>query len=108
GPGFKEQWCYWRYATDEQKRRSAVQSELSNLLKMDTVHPAHLTQDELTAVRKNLQTRDIDVDQRFIKETWEPLYKLYFLERALIKARECRKCFSLYHQGNLADTGLDC
>lgn len=37
GPSTKEQWMYWSYPTEEQKRRAAVKSELENILKSDYV-----------------------------------------------------------------------
>ena len=37
GPSSKEQWLYWQYRTDEQKKRGAAMKELEKLLTSDTV-----------------------------------------------------------------------
>lgn len=37
GPSAKERWLYWKYATEEQTKRSAVKSELEKILYSDYV-----------------------------------------------------------------------
>lgn len=108
GPGLRDQWLHWTSPTEEQRLRSAVRSELQKLLSTEFVqkHGPALTQEELTTVRKNLQAKEIDVDYKFIRDTWEPLYRLHFLERSLSRANDCRKGYFLYHQG--LDTELEC
>lgn len=108
GPGVRDQWLYWMSPTEEQKHRAIVRSELERLLSTEFLqkHGPSLTQEELTTVRKNLQARDVDVDYKFIRDTWEPLYRLHFLRRSLAKANDCRKGYYLYHQG--LDSELEC
>lgn len=108
GPGLREQWLYWAAPTEDQKLRAVVRSELDRLLSSEFLqkHGPTLTQEELTTVRKNLQARDVDVDYKFIRDTWEPLYRLHFLRRSLVRANECRKGYYLYHQG--LDSELEC
>ncbi|XP_064486502.1 dynamin-like 120 kDa protein, mitochondrial [Ornithodoros turicata] len=108
GPGVREQWLYWSSPTEDQRQRSAVRSELEKLLNAEFMqkHGPSLTQEELTTVRKNLQAKEIDVDYKFIRDTWEPLYRLHFLRRSLSRANDCRKGYFLYHQG--LDSELEC
>ncbi|KAL1485693.1 hypothetical protein MTO96_031786 [Rhipicephalus appendiculatus] len=108
GPGVKEQWLYWASPTEEQRQRAVVKAELERLLNHEFLqkHGPALTQEELTTVRKNVQAHDVDVDYKFIRDTWEPLYRLHFLRRSLAKANECRKGYYLYHQG--LDSDLEC
>lgn len=37
GPGTKERWLYWKYATEEQTKRNAVKSELEKIIYSDYV-----------------------------------------------------------------------
>lgn len=108
GPGVREQWFSWTSPTEEQRQRAVVRTELERLLNHEFLqkHGPALTQEELTAVRKNLQAQEVDVDYKFIRDTWEPLYRLHFLRRSLSKANECRKGYYLYHQG--LDSDLEC
>lgn len=59
-----------------------------------------LTHDELTAVRKNLQRNGLEVDNEFIRETWHPVYRRFFLQQSLARAYDCRKGYYLYHTGH--------
>lgn len=108
GPSFTERWFYWRYRSEEQKLWSAVKSELEKLFTSQYYydHGSSLSMDELTAVRKNLQTINMEVDNELIKKIWHPVYRQHFLQRALNKAQDCKKAFYLYHQG--LDSDIDC
>ncbi|KAK4288827.1 hypothetical protein Pmani_038166 [Petrolisthes manimaculis] len=108
GPSTKEQWIYWQYPTEAQKRRSAVKFELEKLLLNENTHKNTLTYDEVTAVRKNAQSQGVEVDNEFVRETWHPVYRRYFLRRALAKAYGCRKAFYAYHQGLEGELGVEC
>lgn len=63
-------------------------------------HVPTLTHDELTAVRKNLQRNGLEVDNEFIRETWHPVYRRFFLQQSLARAYDCRKGYYLYHTGH--------
>ncbi|CAL4062824.1 unnamed protein product [Meganyctiphanes norvegica] len=108
GPGSKEQWLYWMYPTEDQKRRGSVKSELEKLLMNETSHKNTLSYDEVTTVRKNVQATGTDVDNEFIRETWHPVYRRHFLRRSLSKAYDCRKAFYAYHQGLEGELGVEC
>ncbi|XP_066601642.1 dynamin-like GTPase OPA1, mitochondrial isoform X2 [Prorops nasuta] len=100
GPSRRERWMYWKYQTEEQQKRSAVKNELDKILYADRKHAPTLTQDELTAIRKNLQRSGLEVDNEFIRTTWHPVYRRFFLHQSLARAYDCKKGFYLYHTGH--------
>ncbi|CAG4980344.1 unnamed protein product [Colias eurytheme] len=102
GPGFRDRWFRWEYTNEEQSRRAQVKAELEQL---GSERPA-LGYDEVVAVRDNLRRRGVEVDNEYIRDTWRPLHLRQFLQRALSRARDCRKSFYLYTQQN--GTGKEC
>ncbi|XP_018374150.1 PREDICTED: dynamin-like 120 kDa protein, mitochondrial isoform X3 [Trachymyrmex cornetzi] len=100
GPNRKERWMYWQNQTEEQQKRTAVKNELDKILYADKKHAPTLTHDELTAVRKNLQRNGLEIDNEFIRETWHPVYRRFFLQQSLARAYDCRKGYYLYHTGH--------
>merc|ERR1719422_2874688 len=107
GPGFWEKWLYWQSCTHEQQVKADIKSELERILYADVNHKIQLTLEELTTVKRNLQTMGIDeVDNEAIRETWHPVYRRHFLQKALSQCYECRKGFYMYNQG--LDNDLDC
>ncbi|XP_011259398.1 dynamin-like 120 kDa protein, mitochondrial isoform X2 [Camponotus floridanus] len=100
GPNRKERWLYWQSQTEDQQKRTAVKNELDKILYADKKHVPTLTHDELTAVRKNLQRNGFEVDNEFIRETWHPVYRRFFLQQSLARAYDCRKGYYLYHTGH--------
>ncbi|CAG9133801.1 unnamed protein product [Plutella xylostella] len=96
GPGFKDRWLYWKSSSEEQNRRAEVKNELERL---GTTRP-NLTYDEVVAVRDNLRRRSIEVDNDYIRETYKPVYLKNFLQRAMTRARDCKKSFYMYSQQN--------
>ncbi|XP_076652517.1 opa1 mitochondrial dynamin like GTPase isoform X2 [Halictus rubicundus] len=100
GPGRSERWLYWKSPTVDQQIRSSVKDELDHILRARKRHAPTLTQDELTVIRRNLQANGIEVDHEFIRETWHPIYRRYFLQQSLNKAYDCRKGFYMYHTGH--------
>jgi optic atrophy protein 1 len=107
GPSTSEQWLYWKSQTNEQRNRAATIRELEKLLQSDTRRHPVLAHDELTTVRKNLETQAFEVDNDFIRETWYQLYRRQFLQRAMTTANSCRKGFYYYQKG-FEESGLDC
>jgi len=101
GPGFNERWFGWKYQTPEQKTRSYVKYELEKILQSNYQqgHTPSLGDDELTAVRKNLQQQDVDASPELIKQVWYPLFRSHFLQNAINRANDCRKGFYVYSQG---------
>lgn len=100
GPGRRERWLYWQNKTEEQQKRTEVKNELDKILYVDKKHAPTLTQDELTAIRKNLQRNGLEVDNEFIRETWHPVYRRFFLQQSLARAYDCKKGYYLYHTGH--------
>ncbi|XP_077301417.1 opa1 mitochondrial dynamin like GTPase isoform X2 [Arctopsyche grandis] len=112
GPSFKERWFYWQNTSDEQERRKAVISQLEDTLKHDysrnnAKHPPTLSYEELAAIRKTLQNKNLDVDSDYIRDTWHQVYRRHFLKRALSRAYDCRKGYYLYVQSGM-DIEMDC
>ncbi|XP_076220838.1 opa1 mitochondrial dynamin like GTPase isoform X2 [Nomia melanderi] len=106
GPGRKDRWLYWQSQTEEQQKRSAIKNELDKILYSDKKHPPTLTQDELTTIRKNLQRNGLEIDNEFIRETWHPVYRRFFLQQSLARAYDCKKGFYLYHTGH--ESEMEC
>ena len=75
-------------------------SELERLLRSDDDHRAHLSFEETTTIKRNLQTNDgIEVDNELIRETWHPVYRRHFLQKALARCYDCRRGFFMYSKG---------
>ena len=66
-------------------------------------HTPVLADDEITAIRKNLQNQSIETDADTIKSVWYPLFRSHFLRNALNRAYDCRKGFYHYSQGLESD-----
>lgn len=107
GPGTWDQWTRWKNVTEDHRSRRAVKLELEKIIASDPDHKLHLAPDELTAVRKNLQNQNVNVDAEYIRETWFHIFRSNFFRRALQMAHQCKKGFYYYQRG-FQDTGLDC
>lgn len=107
GPSSSEQWLYWSSQSAAQKNRTATMRELEKLLQSEVKRRPILGHDELTTVRKNLETQAVDVDNEFIRETWYHLYRRNFLQHAMATAQNCRKGFYYYQKG-FEESGLNC
>ena len=100
GPGFYERWFQWSGSTPEQDKKSAIYYELERILKADVNHKAVLSFEELTTVKRNLQTdANIEVDYELIRETWHPVYRTHFLQKAINRCYDCRRGFFMYSKG---------
>ncbi|RTG82267.1 optic atrophy protein 1 [Schistosoma bovis] len=101
GPGWVEQWTRWKKRTAEEDARLQTAQEIENLLISLPKPSAHINQDDLTTIRRNLQARNVPVTDKIICETWEPLVRRFYLERSLFVCQECRKGFYYYQHGFL-------
>ena len=100
GPGFYERWTKWSSRSEEETKKAAILSELERLLNSDEDHKAVLSFEELTTVKRNLQTdSNVEVDYELIRETWHPVYRRHFLRKALARAHDCRRGFFMYSKG---------
>lgn len=70
GPSLKERWVHWKHITPEQHARSAAINELEKLNKSFDRLKLHLENDEITAVKKNLQAQKVMVDEEFVINTF--------------------------------------
>ncbi|XP_076134758.1 dynamin-like GTPase OPA1, mitochondrial isoform X9 [Alosa pseudoharengus] len=107
GPDWKERWMHWTNRTGDQHIRNETKNELERLLKLQEDHTAYLANDEVTTVRKNLESRGVDVDPVLIKDTWHQLYRRHFLQKALAHCNLCRRGF-YYYQRHFVDSELEC
>uniref|UniRef100_A0A8C3WIS2 Dynamin-like GTPase OPA1, mitochondrial n=1 Tax=Catagonus wagneri TaxID=51154 RepID=A0A8C3WIS2_9CETA len=107
GPDWKKRWLYWKTRTQEQCVHNETKNELEKMLKCNEEHPAYLASDEITTVRKNLESRGVEVDPSLIKDTWHQVYRRHFLKTALNHCNLCRRGF-YYYQRHFVDSELEC
>lgn len=107
GPSFWQKYFLWRSRSEEQSDRRVVKEELEKMFGMGANHGLKLNSDELIAIRKNLEARNVQAENIFIEETWQLLYQQQFLERALLTANDCVKGF-FYYQNGIQDDTVDC
>ncbi|XP_016041186.1 dynamin-like 120 kDa protein, mitochondrial isoform X3 [Erinaceus europaeus] len=107
GPDWKKRWLYWKNRTQEQGIHNETKNELEKMLKCNEEHPAYLASDEITTVRKNLESRGVEVDPSLIKDTWHQVYRRHFLKTALNHCNLCRRGF-YYYQRHFVDSELEC
>ncbi|XP_037694020.1 dynamin-like 120 kDa protein, mitochondrial isoform X3 [Choloepus didactylus] len=107
GPDWKKRWLYWKNRTQEQCVHNETKNELEKMLKCNEEHPAYLASDEITTVRKNLESRGVEVDPSLIKDTWHQVYRRHFLKSALNHCNLCRRGF-YYYQRHFVDSELEC
>ncbi|KAM4887859.1 dynamin-like GTPase OPA1, mitochondrial isoform 3-T3 [Thomomys bottae] len=107
GPDWRKRWMYWKNRTQEQCVHNETKNELEKMLKCNEEHPAYLASDEITTVRKNLESRGVDVDPSLIKDTWHQVYRRHFLKTALHHCNLCRRGF-YYYQRHFIDSELEC
>ncbi|XP_015991837.1 dynamin-like 120 kDa protein, mitochondrial isoform X3 [Rousettus aegyptiacus] len=107
GPDWKKRWLYWKNRTQEQCVHNETKNELEKMLKCNEEHPAYLASDEITTVRKNLESRGVEVDPSLIKDTWHQVYRRHFLRTALNHCNLCRRGF-YYYQRHFVDSELEC
>ncbi|XP_051047227.1 dynamin-like 120 kDa protein, mitochondrial isoform X4 [Phodopus roborovskii] len=107
GPDWKKRWMYWKNRTQEQCVHNETKNELEKMLKCNEEHPAYLASDEITTVRKNLESRGVEVDPSLIKDTWHQVYRRHFLKTALNHCNLCRRGF-YYYQRHFIDSELEC
>lgn len=105
GPSWTERWAGWRARSPLETQCVAAKNELQKLLVAEESHSQNLENDELTTVRKNLQTQGVDVPYEIICQVWQKLYHIHFLQRALSSAQQCRKAF--YHR-SIACNAVEC
>ena len=80
---------------------------LMKFLILDHCDRAVLSFEELTTVKRNLQTDgNVEVDYELIRETWHPVYRRHFLRKALRRCHDCRRGFFMYSKGIESDVSF--
>lgn len=105
GPGATERWLYWKSRSREQQHRCYIKDELQRLLQANERHAPMLADDELTTVKKNLETINVEVSSELVNETWHHLFREYFLSQSLGNVQECRNAF---YRRDLVKNELGC
>lgn len=99
-------WLYWQSCSQEQQVKAAIKLELDKIVAAQADHRSQLHYEEITAVRRNLQTAGIEVENELIRETWHPVYRRNLLKQAMERCTECKRGFFVYSKG--IENDLDC
>uniref|UniRef100_A0A1I7XDV7 dynamin GTPase n=1 Tax=Heterorhabditis bacteriophora TaxID=37862 RepID=A0A1I7XDV7_HETBA len=84
GPGWISRWFYWITPTVDNHFASAVQDELTLMLVNDPEHKQALTDEDVTVIRRNLETKGVmDVPTDMIRRQWKLMFKKHFLEKTV-------------------------
>lgn len=117
GLSFSQRWLKWKSTTPEQQVNKRIETELDKLLasqannansssSMTPVTNATLSEAELMAIKRNLESQGVEVDDAIIQRLWKPYYRHNFLANEVNRAQECSKVFYFYE--NDLDSGTDC
>lgn len=116
GYSFSQRWLKWKSTTPEQHINKKIHIELEKLLAsqvssannsfISPITHASLTEPELLAIKRNLESQGIEVDSAVIHRLWKPYYRHSFLTSEVNRAQECSKVFYFYE--NDLDSGTDC
>uniref|UniRef100_A0A0N5AQS6 Dynamin-like GTPase OPA1, mitochondrial n=1 Tax=Syphacia muris TaxID=451379 RepID=A0A0N5AQS6_9BILA len=102
------QWLTWSSATRENTINQKIQSEIKQLLSQNPDHKQVLSDDDLTIIRRNLESHGYkEVTNDWIREQWKLAFKKYFLELQKQAAAECRGFYEYYKKG-FNDGEIDC
>lgn len=114
GPGWMERWSRWKSRSYDQNIRVTVKNELDKLLTARQQKSPKLSKDEITTVRKNLETQGFEVGGNIVKDIWHQLYRRDFLKNSITQCTLCRREFFRYQssekihiRGN-PDDNIDC
>lgn len=102
GPDWTNRWMYWKNRTPEETERNEIKKELETLFNKNKNHHPNLSDDEITTVKKNLESRGIHVDTATVMNTWHPVHRKWFFKSALDKCGNCRREFYRYHASSLS------
>lgn len=108
GPSKTSQWLRWTYRSEEQDKKRHVAKELEKLVLPGKRGTLELTDDELTAVRKNLENIQVGVDNETIRGTWKHLHKVEALKKALKVGAQCKKGYYYYDRYASDDEDMSC
>lgn len=107
GPSFINRWLTWKSMSQVQKTNCLIMTELAKTIQTNPDKPLQympqLPEDDLTTIRRNLESKQCVVDDESILQVWKPYQKLMFLNNEMNRANECRKEIPLYEH----DIGYD-
>ncbi|VDN04046.1 unnamed protein product [Thelazia callipaeda] len=108
GPSFWTRWIYWKSPTAENSLNAEIQKELKNILAQNPDHPQSLLDDDVTVVKRNLETKNLKkLNYELIRKQWKLIFKEHFLKRQYQTAVECQGFYPHYKRG-YNDTEVDC
>lgn len=108
GPSFWSQWFSWQYMTREHTINQKIQNELKQLLSREPEHKQVLNDDDLTIVRRNIESNGYgEVTNEWIRKQWKLIFRKHFLELQKQTAVECRGFYQHYKEG-FNDGDVDC
>ncbi|GMS86049.1 hypothetical protein PENTCL1PPCAC_8224 [Pristionchus entomophagus] len=106
GPGWFGRWFKWQTPSIDHHHAASVQDEAFALLNENPEHKYGLTADDLTVIKRNLESKGvIEVPVDTIRAQWRLVYKQHFLEGIVHSAGECKGLYQHYRQG---ESDLDC
>ncbi|KAL3110150.1 hypothetical protein niasHT_015753 [Heterodera trifolii] len=113
GPSGWSRWFGWSSPTPDQLVNQTVQDELRALLVNNPEHKQSLLDDDLTVIRRNLETRLLpgpnELSAEMIRQQWRLIYRKHFLERMLQAGHDCQSFYQNYKLGvRSEDSDLDC
>ncbi|VDD90450.1 unnamed protein product [Enterobius vermicularis] len=108
GPSFWSQWFGWNRVTREHSVNQKIYQELEQLLARDPEHRQVLSDEDLTIVRRLLESQGYEeVTNEWIRKQWKLIFKKHFLEKQRQAAAECRGFYQHYKEG-FNDGEVDC
>nr|CAB3264565.1 dynamin-like 120 kDa protein, mitochondrial [Phallusia mammillata] len=107
GHGWWHRWTHWTSRTWDQHQRNEIKNQLQNLFHAQRDHGPYLANDEITTIRKNLETKGIEVAIEMITDTWNLMYRMHFLNDALARCASCRREFYRHHASAMSQVHAD-
>ncbi|CAI5442290.1 unnamed protein product [Caenorhabditis angaria] len=109
GPGWASKWFMWKTPTANNHYSCVIQDELYSILANDPEHKQALTDDDITVIRRNIETKGVgDIPNEMIRKQWKLVFKKHFLERIINSSRDCLSLYQMYRQGMVEGNDLDC
>ncbi|KAI6242784.1 hypothetical protein M3Y99_00185600 [Aphelenchoides fujianensis] len=109
GPGVFGKWLKWQTPTYDHVVSENLQDELRKILNQDENHTAHLTDEDVTIVRRGLETKQLnDVPTAAIQREWAGIFREHYLERLLQASNDCLSFYQSYKQDLSNEAEVDC
>ncbi|CAL2031079.1 unnamed protein product [Caenorhabditis brenneri] len=109
GPGWTSRWLMWKTPTVDNHYSCVIQDELYAILAADPEHKQALTDDDITVIRRNIETKGVpEVPTEAIRKQWKLVFKKHFLERIINSSKDCLSMYQMYRQGMIEGQDIDC